>query len=208
MFLNARHCSTPSMWVLSLTHTFHINSTDYTVFLSLVCEWLLCLTVFETCWGGLHSTFQSVSSCCGLLCFKPADNGCPWLSSLWVAAVAGCVSSLLTMAVLGSPGSEWLLWFAVCQVCWQWLSLALQLVSGCCGLLCSKPADNGCPWLSSLWVAAVACCVSSMLTMPVLGSLVCGLLWCLAVLQTCWWCLSGIFRMWVAAYPFIFCSCW
>ena len=67
---------------------------------------------------------------------------------MWVVAVACCVFILLTMP-----------------------AMALQRVSGCCDLLCFKPANNACSWLSSLWVTAVACCVSSLLIMPVLVSL-------------------------------------
>ena len=52
------------------------------------------------------------------------------------------------------------------------------------------------------------CCVSSLLTMPVLDSLVGEWLWCFTVFQACWLCLSGIFRMWVAACLFVFYSCW
>ena len=95
-----------------------------------------------------------VSGCCALVCFKPADDAWPWLSSMWVAAVPWCVSSLLTMSVLGSPVCEWLLCHDVFQACWQWLSLALQDVSGCCALVCFKPADDAYPWLFSWWVAA------------------------------------------------------
>ena len=160
------------------------------VFGSPVCEWLLWVAVFHVCWQCLSLALQEVSGCCGLLCFKPADNACPWLSSLWVAAVGCCVSSLLIMPVLGSPASEWLLWVAVFQACWQCLSLALQLVSGCCGLLCFKPADNACAWLFSLWVAAVGCCISSLLTMPVLGSPGSEWLLWVAVFHACWQCLS------------------
>ena len=36
--------------------TFFISTVDHAVFGSLVCEWLQCL-----------------------MCFKPADNACPWL---------------------------------------------------------------------------------------------------------------------------------
>ena len=113
----------------------------------LVCEWLLWLAEFKVCWQCLSWALQGVSGCCGLVCFAAADNACSWISREWVAAVAWCVLQLLTMPVLVSPGSEWLLWLAVFQGCQQWLSLALQKVGGCCGLLCFEHVDNACPWL-------------------------------------------------------------
>ena len=167
---------------------------------------------------------QEVSDCCALLClksadnpcpwlfrewaavvlwyvFKPADNPCPWLFRKWVAAVLYCVWSLLTISVLGSPVCEWLLCLAVFAACWQSLFLALQPVSGCCTLLCFKPTDNPCSWLSRKWVAAVPYCVSSLLTIPVLGSPACE--WCCAYLcfeptdNPCLWLSSW----WVASFP-------
>ena len=72
---------------------------------------------------------QEVSGCGALLCFQPANNAHPWLSSKWVAVVHCCVSSLLTMPVLGSSGSWWLWCFAVFLACSQFLSLASQLVT-------------------------------------------------------------------------------
>ena len=153
-------------------------------------EWLLCLAVYQACWWCLFLALQEVSGCCVLLCIKPADDACSWLSSMWVAAVSCCVSSLLMMPVLGSPEGEWLLCLALYQACWWCLFLALQNVSGCCVLLCIRPADDACPWLFSMWVAAVSCCVSSLLMMPVLGSPGSEWLLCLAVHQACWWHLS------------------
>ena len=145
------------------------------------CGWLLWLAVSQACWQCLFLALQWVSGYCALPCFKLGDNACPWLSSLWVTVVACCVSSLLTMPDLGSPVGEWFLWLAVFQLCWQWLSLALQRVGGCCGLLCFKPTDNSCSWLFSLWVATVPCCVLSLLTMTVLHSSECEWLLCFAV---------------------------
>ena len=62
------------------------------------------------------------------------------------------------MVVLGSSGGEWLglFWF---QVCWKWLSLALQDVSDwACFVfrLVFRPAKNGYPWLSRMWVTELA----------------------------------------------------
>ena len=70
---------------------------------------------------------QDVSGCCGLMCFKPADNGCSWFLSGCVAAVAWCVSSLLTTPVLGSPESEWLLWLGASSL----LTMAVLGVPAC-----------------------------------------------------------------------------
>ena len=169
------------------------------------CEQLLCLALFQACWQSLSLAVQEVSGCCALLCFKLANNSCPWLSSGWVAVMPCCVSSLLTIPVLGSPGGEWLLCLAMFLACWQSLSLALQWVSGYCVLLCFRPVDNPCPWLSSGWVlllcfkpvdnpcpwlsslcvVAVSCCISRLLTIPIIGSSACEWLLCLAVFQAC-----------------------
>ena len=88
-----------------------------------VCEWLLCLTVFQACWQCLSLTLQTVSGWCALLCFRPANNACPLLSRWCVVVMPYSVSSLLTMPIVGPPGSEWLLFLAVFQACWQCLSL-------------------------------------------------------------------------------------
>ena len=58
---------------------------------------------------------------------------CAWLSRLWVAVVACCVSSILMMHVLNSSESEWLRLLAVYQAYWWCLCLALHAVSGCSG---------------------------------------------------------------------------
>ena len=79
--------------------------------------------------GALLVAYQPVSSRCALLCFKAADDACPLLSRMWVAAVPYCVSGLLMMPVLCSPESEWLLCLAVFQACWWCLSSTLQFVS-------------------------------------------------------------------------------
>ena len=86
---------------------------------------------------------------------------------MWVAVVPCCISGLLTMPVLGSPGCEWLWCLAMFLACWQ-----------CC------------PWLFREWVAVVPCCFSSLLTMPILGSSGSEWLWCLVVFLACWQCLS------------------
>ena len=130
-------------------------------------EWQLCFNVFQACWQCLSSTLQPVSGCCSLLCFKPADDACPLLSSWWVAGMSCCVSSLLII-----PSS------------------AVQAVSGHSALLYFESADDACPLLPRMWVTAVPCCVSSLLMMPVLCSPESEWL-CLAVFQTSWWHLSS-----------------
>jgi len=95
-----------------------------------------------------------------------------------VASLMSWIWNLLTTPVLGSPGCEWLPWQTGFGPCLQHLSLALQFVSGFLGELDFNPADNACPWLSSLWVASVVSHIWTLLTMPVLGSSVCEwLLW-------------------------------
>ena len=142
-----------------------------------VSEWLLCLAVFHGYWC-LSFALQEVSSCCVLLCFKPADDACPL-----------------------PPGSEWLLLLAVLWVCW-WCVLCSPVGKWCSVLLCFEPADNAWPLLSSWW-AAVPCCVSSLLMIPVLYSLGSGWLLCTSVCQACWWCLSSAFQRVSSCYSFL-----
>ena len=136
------------------------------------CEWLLCLALSQAFWSCLSSSLQEVSDYCALLCFKHDDDTCLLLSRKWVTAVPCCVSSLLMMPVLCSPVCKWLLCLVVFQVCWWCLSSALQGVSGCCALLCLKPANAY--LFSREWVSAMPCCVSSLLMMSILCSPVCG----------------------------------
>ena len=124
-----------------------------------VCEWVLWLAVFSVCWGCVIGS----PGCEWLLLLhlNHTNHASSWLCSLWVTFVPCCISSLLTIPVLGSPACEWLICFAVCQACWQCLSLVLQQVSGCSALLCFKPTDNACLWLLRLWVADLLFYVSS-----------------------------------------------
>ena len=168
--------------------------------------------MFQTYWWCLSLALQKVSGCSDLLCLKPTDDACFWFSRLWeaavpycvsslsddtcsllfrvwVAVVHCCVSSLLMIPVLGSPGSERLQCPAVSQAYWWYIFLTLQGVSGYIALLCFMPTDDPCPWVSRLWVTAVPCCVSSLLMIPVLGSLESEWLQCLAMFQVYWWCL-------------------
>ena len=106
------------------------------------------------------------------------------------------------MLVLGFSVGELLLCLGVFQSCWQWVFLALKLVSGCCPLMCPKPTDNECSWLFSWWVAAVPWCGSILLTVSVLGSPGCEWLLFLGVFWACWQGLFLALRMWVAAGPY------
>ena len=128
------------------------------------CEWLG-LLCFQAFWIWLSLVLQDVS---GWACFvfKPAKIDCPWLLSMWVTGLA-LFSSLLKIIVHGSPGCKWL--GLLCfQVCWKWLSLALQVVSDwACSIF--KPDKNGCSWLFRMWVTELAF-FSSLLKMVVLDS--------------------------------------
>ena len=53
-----------------------------------------------------------------------------------------------------------------------------------------------------MWVAVELCCNFSLLIVPVLGSLVCEWLWCLAAILACWSCHPWLCRMWVAVVPY------
>ena len=144
------------------------------------CEWLLWFAVFQVCWQYLSLPLQDVSGCYALPCFKPANNACPWLFSMWVAAVL-----CRYFKPPANNACPWLsrMWVVAvpCSVSslWQCLPLALQRVSGFFALRCFKPANNACPWLFSMWVAAVPCNVSSLLTISVLCSSVGEWLLCL-----------------------------
>ena len=173
------------------------------------CYTLMC---FKPADSALSLALQGVSGCYALMYFKPTDKAFLWLFRLWVAVVPWCVSSLLTMPVFDSSGCKWLLcldvnskpadhacpllfslWVAavLCCVseCWQCSLMVLQFVSDYCVSVCFKPANKACSWLSSKWVAAVPWFVSSMLTMPGLGSPECECLLCLDVFPVCWQCL-------------------
>ena len=97
-----------------------------------------CLTMFHVHWWLWFSALQLVSGC--LLCFKTTDDACPGSFREWVTT-----SDLLSL----KPTDY------ACPC----LSLTLQHVSGCNVL----PTDHAYTWLLSLWVAAVPCCVSSLL---------------------------------------------
>jgi hypothetical protein len=90
-----------------------------------------------------------VSSCFGLLCFNTSKP-------------------LSTISILDTSGSKQLPWLTSFKAYLQHLSLALQGVSGCCGLLNVKPVDDTCLWVSSWLVAAILYYILSLLTMPFL----------------------------------------
>ena len=151
----------------------------------------MCLTVSCPADDGL----QDVSGCCALLPLKQANNTYFWIFRKW-GCYALCISSKLTMPVLGSSVCEWMssllylsLWqclflalqpvsdcyaFAMFLACWQCLSLALQSVSGCYTLLHLKP-----------------------LIMNFIASSVGEWLPCLTMFWSHWWCLSWVFSLWV-----------
>ena len=130
---------------------------------------------------------------------------------MWVAAVPGTLSGLLTEFTLGSTGSELLLFLAPFQACWQSLPLALQPVSCCCPWHPFKPANQAYPWLCREWVAGVSDIFSSLLTTPTLGSAVCELLLSLRSFQACWSnpLLAMQYVSWLSLRPFQAClSSW
>ena len=172
-------------WVVAVSGTLSSLLTKLTLG-SAVGELLLSLAPLQTCWSSSPLALQRVSCCCSWHPFKPADQAHPWLCSLWVAAVSGILSSLLTKHTLGSAESELLLSLAPFQACWSSPLLALQEVS-CFFLWHSfKFADQAHSWLCSLWVAAIFGTLSSLLTKPTLGPAVCELLLPLAPSQACW----------------------
>ena len=141
-----------------------------------------------------------MSGCHTLLCFKLVNDTSSCLSSLWVLPVPCCVLDQLRIPVLISLDCEWLPLpsLAVFQACWWHLPLSLQSVSDCYTLLHFKFTNDNCSCISSLWVVAVPCCVSSLLTMTALGSLESEWLPCFAVFQVCLWH-PYCFSLWGAA---------
>lgn len=106
-----------------------------------------------------------------LLLLKLADITTHSALSLWVVAIPHRpLSGLLTVSVLGSLESKWLVWLAgYFKPADKGLFLALQRVSSKC-LTKLKPVDDTCSWLFREWVADMPCYASSLLTTPVLGS--------------------------------------
>ena len=73
------------------------------------------------------------------------------------------------MPILGYPVCEWLSWLSAFQCCQMMPLIGSQ---GCEWLLCLgafQASNNACFLLSSLQVAAIPHCFSSLLTMPVLA---------------------------------------
>ena len=149
------------------------------------CEWLQWLAVFCAHWWCLFLALQYVSGCVDLPWFEP-DKLCPWLFRKWVAVMPYCVSfSLMAPLVLQFVSGYlamlqacwwclslplqrvgWLDWFAIIEAHWHYLYFSLKHVSGHSAL----SADYIYPLFSSLWVAAVACCILNLLITPFLGS--------------------------------------
>ena len=127
-----------------------------------------------------------MSCCCLWHPFKLADKAHSWLCSLWVAAVPGTLSSMLTKPTLDSADSELLLSLTPFQASWQNSPLTLQRVSCCCPWHPFKLADKAHLWLCRKWVAAISDTLSSLLTRLTLDSAVCELLLSPAPFQACW----------------------
>jgi len=156
----------------------NLYPTDNTCFDSPAGEWLWWWAAFGHCWWSLSLAHQQVSGLSGELHLYPADYPFSWLSSRWATSVVICIWTLLTTPVLGSLGSECILWWAAFGLCWQHLSLIMQQVSGFCGKLhLDSPVDD-CPWLSRKSVSFLVTFIWILLMIFVLGSLVCEwLLW-------------------------------
>ena len=139
-----------------------------------------------------------------LAVFKPADDACSWFSRKWVLCLTA-FSCPLKITLLGPPVGEWLLCLAASQAYWQCLSWTHQRASSYCALLYFKPANNFCHWLSSLWVAAISCYLSSLLLIFVLGTLEsessASPLFKTADDSSLW-----VSRMWVAVVPYCILS--
>jgi len=158
-----------SMWVTSIVHWIW-TLLMVPVLGFPVCEWLLWWAGFGTCSRCLSLALQYVSGFCGGLNLDPADNTCTWLFRKWVASMVSWIWTLLTTPVLGSPGCEWLLWWAEFGPCSWHLYLALQDVGGFHGELYLDPAHKGCLWLSRMWVVSMMGYIWSLPMMPILGS--------------------------------------
>ena len=94
---------------------------------------------------------------------------CHWMSSWWVLLLLLFRFTNLNMLVLRSPVCEWLPCSTMFPACWQFLTLALQEVSGHKVTPSHKPAYDACLWLpslSSLWVATVSYYLTSWLMTP------------------------------------------
>ena len=69
------------------------------------CEWLLCLAIFMLEHNAYSWLFRLWVATVHIL----AHGTYSWLSSLWVATMPFHISCLITIPVLDSPESEWLL---------------------------------------------------------------------------------------------------
>ena len=145
--------------------------------------------MFQTCWWCLLTAFQEVSSCSASLCFKPADNNCPWLLRKWVAAMP-CHALPSNISALCCTGGVLLLYFPALQTCWWTLFLPLSwwvaeclvtflvswsswspYISDCewlLGLMCFKLVDT-CSWHFREWAGFIPFCIPNLLMHPVHG---------------------------------------
>ena len=150
--------------------------------------------IFQSHWWCLSLALQFVSGHCSLLHLGPVDDAFPQIFREWVTAMGYCVSSLLIMSILETPGSECHSFF-VFQAFWS-LFLTLQFVSACHALLHFKSVDT-CYWLNSKWVITVPHWISSYCWYSVI-QWVSG--WCVLLHfqpadNPCYW----LFSVWVAA---------
>lgn len=171
-----------------MTHVFDFLGSEWSLYFAMFQAYLLIMLVFGC---------QSVSGCCVTCLFQVylwylsfiCPLVCKWQSHLAhyksaydaYCQLLACeqlafhISSLLTAHIHGSLGSKWLSYLTF-QACWQ---CCLSRMWGCCILWYFKPAYNSGSWLSSLWVVAIPCCISSF------------------VYNTCLY-----LSLWVAAIPF------
>ena len=109
-------------------------------------------------------------------------NTCFIANQLWVPICYDFSDQLIWQCWLHSLVSEWL--YAL--LCFWPMTMppdhgSLESEWLWCLTVLISPADNFCPWLFSLWVAVVTCCVFGLLTMPIIASPVGMWLWCSAV---------------------------
>ena len=114
-------------------------------------------------------------------------------ASEW-AVISHCIWSLQMAPSLGSLASEWLLCIPHFILKMSVLCLLRWWVAN---LLCFKPLNGICSLFFRKWVAAVPFCTSSLLMMPVVGSLECEWVLHLVASQVCWEHLSLALSLWV-----------
>lgn len=167
-----------SLWVAAIFDPHSNPLTKCTAGFS-GCELLPSLGFVLLHWLSLPVVLQKVSHYLSWACFKCPNQDHSWHCSLWVAAISGTVSSLLTKPILGSAGCELLFPGIIssslikltpgCTGCESLLSLftsylsslisKLTLGSADCELLPFKrliqAINQAHPWLCRWWVATV-----------------------------------------------------